>query len=126
MFSRGSRPNLGCGWAAAAFANGFGLDLSNAFAGHFENVTDLFERVAVSVTEPVTKLDDLAFAVGQRFQHVADSIAKHFLGRADLGAFGSSVGQQVTELAVFAVADRPVQARSGSGSWSARDEPLRR
>src|SRR5690606_28018375 len=30
-------------------ADGLGFDLANTFAGHFENVTDFFQRVAVAV-----------------------------------------------------------------------------
>src|SRR5206468_4333532 len=67
-------------------ANGLGFDLPNAFAGHFEYSANFFERVSVTVTEAVTQLDDLALAVGERFQDLLDLFLEHFLiGRVGRG-----------------------------------------
>ena len=41
-------------------ANGFGFDLADALAGHFEDVAHFFQRVAVAVPQAVAELDDLA------------------------------------------------------------------
>ena len=91
-------------------ADGLGFDLADALAGDLEDVADFFQRVAVAVAQAVAELDDLAFAVAERLEHLGDPAAEHFLRGADGRAFGRAVGQQVAEVAVFAVADRPVEA----------------
>src|SRR5688500_12062466 len=46
-------------------ADGFGLDLADAFPGDLEDAADLFQRVGVAVAQAVSQLDDLPLAVGQ-------------------------------------------------------------
>ena len=91
-------------------ADGFGFDLTNTLAGYLKNVTDFFKRVAVAITEAVTKLDDLAFAIAQRLQDILNTTFEHFLRRTDRWAFGFTVRQKIAEVAVFAVADRTIKA----------------
>ena len=50
-------------------ADGFGFDLADTLAGHFEDVAHFFERVAVTVAQAVAELDDFAFAIAQRLEH---------------------------------------------------------
>ena len=91
-------------------ADGLGLDLADTFAGHLEDVAHLFQGVAVAVAQAVAELDNLPLAVAERLEHLGDSRAKHLLGRADSRAAGAAVGQQIAEMAVLAVAHRPVEA----------------
>src|SRR5262249_26219792 len=90
-------------------ADGFGFDLANAFAGNLEDVTDFFEGVAVAVAEAVAELDDFAFAVAQGLEDLVDPTAEHLLAGAGGGAFRRAVGDQIAEVAVFAVADGPIE-----------------
>src|SRR5690606_15608192 len=90
--------------------HGLRLDLANAFARHLEDVADFFQRVAVPIAQAIPQLDDLAFAVAQRLQHFINAAAEHFLRRSGRGALCRTVRQQVTEVAVLAVAHRPIKA----------------
>ena len=68
------------------------------------------KRVAVAVAQAVAELDDLALAVAERLQHLGDAVAEHALRGADGRALHRAVGQEVAEVAVLAVAHRPVEA----------------
>src|SRR5690242_9055011 len=91
-------------------ANCLRLDLANALPGNLENMTDFFQRVAVTVAQAVTQLDDLAFTIAERLKDLRDLAAKHFLGSANRRAFSARIGEQVAEVAVFAVADGAIEA----------------
>ena len=47
------------------FAEGFGLDLADSFAGDFELFADFLKRAAVSIGEAEAELEHLALALGQ-------------------------------------------------------------
>ena len=49
-------------------------------------------------------------SVAERLEHLGNPAAEHFLSGADGRIFRSRVGQQITEVAVFAVAHRTVEA----------------
>ncbi len=74
--------------------NSLGFDLSNTFPGNFEDVTDLFERIAVAITEPITKLDDFPLSVAKRLQNSIDAIAEHFLTGTNRWAFAVPSGNK--------------------------------
>src|SRR5205807_4384948 len=64
----------------------------------------------VAVAEAVPQLDDLALAVGQGLEHLLDFVLEHLLrGRADR-RLDAIVLNEVAEIAVLALADRPVEA----------------
>src|SRR5262249_48491034 len=92
------------------FPHGLGLDLPHALARHLEDAAHLFQRVGVAVAEPVTHLDDLAFAVGRRLEHLLDLVLEHLLRRGADRRLGPVVLDEVAEVAVLALADGPVQA----------------
>ena len=48
----------------AHFAEGFGFDLADAFAGDLELATDFFEGAGVTVLEAEALFEDFAFAFG--------------------------------------------------------------
>jgi hypothetical protein len=48
-------------------SDGFCFDLSDAFAGNFEDSAYFFERVGVAVADAVSQLYDFAFSVRKRF-----------------------------------------------------------
>src|SRR5262245_17263296 len=75
-------------------ADGFGFDLADAFAGDFENVANLFQRVAVAVAQAVPQLDDLALAVAQGLEHLVDPRPQHLLRGAGGRALGGAVGKE--------------------------------
>src|SRR5690606_37039346 len=54
-------------------AHRLGFDLSNPFARYFEDVSDFFERIAVTVTETVTQFDNFAFTIAEGLEHVVDA-----------------------------------------------------
>jgi hypothetical protein len=56
-------------------ANCLSLDLANSLARNLENVTDFFERIAITVAESVTELDNLAFTVTQRLEYTIDTMS---------------------------------------------------
>src|SRR2546423_3396894 len=91
-------------------ANRFGLDLSHALAGDFEDSTDFFERVGVAVADAVAQLDDLALAVGEGLEDLLDLVLEHFLRRRLDRVVGLLVLDEVTEVAVFGFADGTIQA----------------
>src|SRR4030042_3033579 len=90
-------------------SDGLGLDLADSLAGDLEDVANLFERVAVPVAQAIAELDDLSLPVAERLEDLGNAVAEHTVGRADRGGSGRAVWQQVAEMAVLAVAHRPVQ-----------------
>src|SRR5262249_19756979 len=89
--------------------HGLGLDLADPLAGHLEDPADLFERIGVAVAEAVAELDDLALAVGEGLEDRVDLLLEHLLGRGVDRALGGLVLDEVAEVAVLALADRPVE-----------------
>src|SRR2546428_587638 len=55
----------------AHLAQRLGLDLADAFARDLELLADFFERAAVAIPKAEAQFEHLAFAVGQRGEHVA-------------------------------------------------------
>ena len=80
-------------------ADGLGLDLPNPLAGHLEDMADLFQRVAVTVSEAVPQFDDFPLPVAQGLQHLRDPVAEHLLRGTDGRILGASIGQQIAEVA---------------------------
>src|SRR5262249_12113605 len=90
-------------------ADGFRLDLPDALAGHLEGPGDLFEGVRVAVAQAIPKLDDLSFAVGQSLEHLLDLVLEHLLRRGVDRRLDAVVLDEVAEIAILALADRPVE-----------------
>src|SRR5204863_8210166 len=91
-------------------ANRLRLNLANTLPGNLENMTNFFQRVAVAVAQAVTELGDLALTIAERLKDLRDLAAKHLLGCADRRALCARIGEQVAKVAVFAVADWPIEA----------------
>ena len=91
------------------FADRFGLNLPHSFAGDFEDPSDFFEGIRVSVAKSVPQLDDFPFAVGQRLEDMIDLVLKHFLSRRVDRTVGGIVFDEVAEVAVFAFSDRSIK-----------------
>src|SRR5262245_43268696 len=51
-------------------ADGLGLDLANPLAGDREDLPDLFQRVGISVDQPIAKSQNLPLAMIESVQHV--------------------------------------------------------
>src|SRR3954452_14822174 len=83
------------------------LDLADPLPRHLEDPAHLLQRVGVAVPQAVPQLDDLALAVRQRLEHLLDLVLEHLLrGGADR-RLGAVVLDEVAEVAVLALADRP-------------------
>src|ERR1700722_16735049 len=91
-------------------ADRLGFDLANTFTRHFENVTNFLKRIAVAVAQSVAELDNFAFAIAEGLEDLGNPAAKHLLRCTDRGIFGTRVGKQIAEMAILAIADRPVEA----------------
>ena len=91
------------------FPHRLGFDLADPLASDLEDPAHLFERIGVAVTESVTELDDLAFAVSEGLQDLVDLFLEHFLGGRVDRALGGLVLDKVAEVAVFAFADGAVE-----------------
>ena len=49
------------------FAYRLGFDLANSLAGNLENMPHFFQRVAITISQAVTQLDNFAFTIAERF-----------------------------------------------------------
>src|SRR6266478_8697355 len=90
-------------------AEGLGLDLADALAGHREVLPHLLEGVLAAVGEAEAEAQDLLLARSQGVEHLirllAQAQADHALhGRADL-----LVLDEVAQVAVFLLADRRLE-----------------
>ena len=68
-----------------------GLDLPNTFTRHFENMADFFQRVAVSIAQAISQLDDLAFPVTECLEDRIDTTSQHLLGGTGGRTFRATV-----------------------------------
>ena len=97
----------------AHFAEGFGFDLADTFAGHFELAADFLQSARVAVDQAEALFEDAALAIGETFEHVFDFV----LEQDDRGAvgrvFGRFVLDEVSEARVVAVADRHLEGNGG-------------
>src|SRR5271166_788106 len=88
------------------FAQCFGFDLADAFAGYSERLPDLFQSVLAAVFETEAHLDDFFFARGQRAQDLSRLVLEvhvdHGFGRRDYGA----VFDEVAKMRIFLFANR--------------------
>src|SRR5262245_45708245 len=101
---------LATAYRVLQLADRLGLDLPHALARHLEDAADLLQRVRVAVAQPVTQLDDLALAVGQRLEHLLDLVLEHLLSRRTHRGLGAVVLDEVAEVTVLALAHGPIQA----------------
>ena len=70
--------------------DGLGFDLPHAFAGHFENAADFFQRVRVTVGQAVSQADDFPFAEGERFEQLLDLLAQQAVVGQLVRGFGAA------------------------------------
>src|SRR5688572_29358668 len=54
----------------AEFAQAFGFDLADAFAGDFELLADFFQRAGVAVDEAEAQFENLALAFGEAAENI--------------------------------------------------------
>ena len=73
-------------------------------------MADLFQCVAVTITQPIPQFDNLSLAVTQAFEHLGDPVAKHLLSSTNGWVLSPCVGKQVAKMAVFTVAHRTIEA----------------
>jgi len=99
------------------FAYSFGFNLSYALASYLKYPAYLFEGVCVAVTDAVSQLDNLAFAIGQGFQDVLDTVFKHLLSCRLDGRIDGFILYEISEVAVFAFAYGPVETEWMLGNF---------
>src|SRR5579862_1405251 len=91
------------------FAQRFGFDLADAFAGYGEALADVFERVLAAVFQAEAHLDDFFFARGQRAQDLSSLVFQvhvdHGFCRRNYGA----VFDEVPEMRIFLLTDRSLK-----------------
>src|ERR1700676_2449034 len=92
------------------FAQGFGLDLADALAGHRELLADLFERVVGVHADAETHAQDALLARGQRGEDARRRLAQIGLDRRIERQYRVLVLDEIAEVAVLLVADRGFEA----------------
>src|SRR5262245_17651619 len=73
-------------------------------------MANFFERIAVPIPQAVAKLDDLALAIAKGLKDLVNPALQHLLSSADRRAFRITIGEQIAEVTVFTIADRPIEA----------------
>src|SRR5262249_49182649 len=91
-------------------ADGLGLDLPDALARDLEDPADLLQRVSVAVAQAVAELDDLTLPVRQGLEHLVDLVLEHLLGGRLHWRLGGVILDEIAEVAVLALANRPIKA----------------
>ena len=90
-------------------AQGFGFDLTNAFAGDFELAAYFFQRAAVAVHQAEALFEHLPFAFGEGVQDVLDLLFEEH-DRGHVGRVLSAlVFDEIAEAGVVAVAHGGLQ-----------------
>src|ERR1700690_3012903 len=93
----------------AQLAEGLGFDLADAFAGHFEVLSHLFEGVVALLADSEAHSQHLLFARRQRLQHLSRLFGKvhvdHRFGRRN----NALVLDEVTQVRIFLLADRSLE-----------------
>jgi hypothetical protein len=97
-------------------ADGLRLDLANPLARHLEDFAHLFERICVSVADAVAQPDNLALTVRERIENALNLVPQHLLRRRHHRRIHVVVLDKVAEVAVVAVADRPVKTNRVLGN----------
>src|SRR5689334_8720246 len=91
-------------------ADGFGFDLPHALPGDFENPAHFLQRVGIAVAQAVPQADDLALAMGERFEQTFDFFTQQLIRRRLERALRSTVFDELPKTTIFAFADRSVKA----------------
>src|SRR5829696_4808616 len=76
------------------------FDLPNALAGDLELAADFFERPAVAIDQAEPLLQDLALALRERGQHVANLVLEERDRRDVRRVLGGLIGNEITEALV--------------------------
>src|SRR5216683_1159900 len=82
------------------FAQGFGFDLANAFAGYAELAADFFERSLAAVFEAEAQLQDASLAARERVEHVVHLLFEHLPRRHVRGAQRRLIGDKVAQMTI--------------------------
>src|SRR5690242_18235577 len=87
------------------FAEGFGFDLADAFAGDAKLFTDFFEGARVAVTKAEAEFENFPFAFGEAGEYVGELVFKE-AEAGDFGrAFGGFILDEISEAGLVAVAN---------------------
>src|SRR5215203_3449708 len=89
----------------AHLAQGLGLDLPDALAGDFELAADFFEGAAVAVDEAEALLEDLALALGEGVEDVADFFLQQGDGGDVARILRGGIRDEIAEGGVVALTD---------------------
>lgn len=80
------------------------FDLSNAFAGDLENLPYFFEGVRITVSQPVSELEDLSFAIVEGLHRFLDLLFERLLVGFVQGIIVAVVFEKLAEEAIVVVA----------------------
>src|SRR5215510_5756083 len=86
------------------FAKSLCFDLADALASDLELPPDLFQGAAVSVHQPKPLLEDLAFTIGESFQHILDFFLQQNNRSHVAGVLGASILNEIAEVGFLALA----------------------
>jgi len=87
------------------------LDLADTFASDVIHLADLFERAFVAVNQTEAHLQNLAFAFGQRGEHVAQLLAQQTVAGHVRRIFRRLVLDEIADAHIAVVAELQTQAQ---------------
>ena len=105
-------------------AQGFDLDLANAFARELEKRAQLFQSVTVPVTQTIAHFDDLALTYIQGFQLADDLIVESLVGDCLHGGGGPWIFQRIGQMVQLVVNQGSVERNRGFGHALEFHDPL--
>ena len=80
------------------FAQGFGFDLANAFAGDIEVLSDFFQRVFTAVFQSKAQAENFLFARGEAFQNLRSLFLKIQGGHAGRRGRGHMIDDEIAQV----------------------------
>src|SRR3954471_11955278 len=86
----------------AHFPEGFGLDLSDALSRDTELTSYFLESAAITINQSKPLLQDLAFALGQRLEHVFNLLLQENDCRHVARVFRAFIFDEISEICFFA------------------------
>ena len=90
----------------AQFAQGLGLNLTDALAGDVELFAHLFQRAAAAIVQAEAQLQHFALALGQAVQHILHLLLEQLVAGGVGGSQRGMIFNEVAQVAVVLFANR--------------------
>src|SRR5215510_3767708 len=91
------------------FTQGLRFDLANTLASDLKLPAYFFQGPAISIDQPKSLLQNLPFAVGERFKHVLDFFFQQNNRRHVARIFGAPVFDEIAKIRFLALAHRRLE-----------------